>query len=51
MATTSFDAVMESECGLAGRVMVVGSLEGLFRLWKWRVESHDAETSSARTWR
>lgn len=48
MATTSFEAVMERECGFAGRVIVVGSLEGLLRSWKWSVESHDAETRSAR---
>jgi hypothetical protein len=31
MATTSFEAVIERECGLAGRVMAVGSFEGLLR--------------------
>lgn len=31
MATTSLEAVMESECGFAGRVMLVGSLPGELR--------------------
>ena len=31
MATTSFDAVIDMECGFAGRVTVVGSLDGSFR--------------------
>lgn len=48
IATTNFEAVIDREWGLAGRVMVVGSFEGLARSWKWRVESHDAETRSAR---
>jgi hypothetical protein len=48
MATTSLEAVMESECGFAGRMIVIVSLEGLLRSWKWRVESHDAETRSAK---
>lgn len=47
MATTSLEAVIESECGFAGRVIIVGPLERSLRSWKWRVESHDAEMSSA----
>jgi hypothetical protein len=31
MATTSLEAVMESECGLAGRDIVVGTLSGDLR--------------------
>jgi hypothetical protein len=48
MATTSFEAVIDRECGFAGSVMVVGSFSGCFRSWKWSVESHDAEMSSAK---
>lgn len=47
MATTNLEAVMERECGLAGSLRVAGSFSGLLRSWKWRVESHDAETSNA----
>jgi len=47
MATTSLEALMERECGFAGREIVVGSWSGLERSWKWRVESQDAETSNA----
>lgn len=46
MATTSLEAVIEREWGLAGRGMVVAAFSGCFRSWKWRVESHDAETSN-----
>lgn len=48
MATTNLEAVIERECGLAGRGMVMGSFSGLLRSWKWRVESQDADTSNAR---
>ena len=48
MATTSLEAVIERECGFAGRVIVVGSFSGFLRSWKWRVESHDAEMSNAK---
>jgi hypothetical protein len=47
MATTSLEAVIERECGFAGRVIIVGPLDRSLRSWKWRVESHDAEMSSA----
>jgi len=44
MATTSLEAVIEREWGLAGRVMIVGSFDGKFRSCIWRVESQEAET-------
>jgi hypothetical protein len=47
MATTSLEAVIEREWGFAGSLMVAGSFSGVLRSWKWRVESHDAETSNA----
>jgi len=44
MATTSFVELAARAWGLPGRVTVRGSAEGFLRLWKWRVESHEAET-------
>jgi hypothetical protein len=47
MATTSLVGVMEREKGLAGSGIVVYSLLGSERLWKWRVLSQDAEIRRA----
>lgn len=47
MATTSLVGVMEREWGFWGRAILIGSLSGFLRSWKWSVQSHDAEISRA----
>ena len=43
MATTSFVGVSESENGLFGKEILIGSLEGFERWWMCSVESHEAD--------
>lgn len=47
MATTSLELVKEREWGFCGRVILMTSLSGLLRSWKWSVQSHDADTNNA----
>ena len=47
MATTSLELVIDREWGFCGSVILTTFFSGLLRSWKWTVQSHDADISSA----